>query len=381
MEGLHYLKWVLRKKVLHVQTRTEGCKFLYCFSTQRFTKIITVSLCRKLVQVPVSLLWFATSSQNIHKIIKGSSLSFETSDDKGHNLSRRFIDFGKRYEGNTYGKGLRDLPIATSRLCDKFEEVCVQEKEFLGLIVNSQTLTFSLPEEKIGKIKDQCLSLYKASEVSLLDLTKLIETLYSTIEAELPVPLQFCFLHQKQILYPKQTQSYLTLVKLTPKTKNELLWWVNNLELCIGRLVIQPLAQVLIQTDTSKKGWRVVCREIRTRGQWSKKEQYVHISHLELSAIKFAILIFPKMWKMSALHIQAGNKIALSYFLKMRGRKNPELIQISKEIWEFPFRYGITITAEHLPGNLNCKADWESWHQKDSTEWKLCPLRDRTLSM
>ena len=214
----------------------------------------------------------------------------------------------------------------------------VQEKEFLVLIVNSQTLTFSLPEEKIGKIKDQCLSLYKASDVSLLDLTKLIGTLYSTIEAELPVPLQFCFLHQKQILYPKQTQSHLTLVKLTPMTKNEFLWWVKNLELCIGRLVIQPLAQVLIQTDTSKKGWRVVCREIRTRGQWSKKEQYVNISHLELSAIKFAILTFAKMWEMSALHIQVDNKIALSYLLKMRGRKNPELIQISKEIWEFPFR-------------------------------------------
>ena len=32
-------------------------------------------------------------------------------------------------------------------------------------------------------------------------------------------------------------------------------------------------------------------------------------------------------------------------------------------------RQGITITAEHLPGNLNCKADWEYRHQKDSSEW------------
>ena len=46
----------------------------------------------------------------------------------------------------------------------------VTEIEFLGLIVNSQTMTLSLPEEKIVKIKDQCLSFYKASEISLLDL-------------------------------------------------------------------------------------------------------------------------------------------------------------------------------------------------------------------
>ena len=106
-----------------------------------------------------------------------------------------------------------------------------QEIEFLGVIVNTQTMTLSLPAEKIGKIKDQCLRLYKASKVTLLDLTKLIGTLSSTIQAVLPARLQFRFLQQQQIVSLKQSQSYLTLVKLTPMAKNELLWWVNNLEL------------------------------------------------------------------------------------------------------------------------------------------------------
>ena len=70
----------------------------------------------------------------------------------------------------------------------------VQEIEFLGLIMNSQTITLSLPEERIGEIKDQYLSLYKASEISLLDLIKLIGTLFSTIQAVLPARLQFYFL-------------------------------------------------------------------------------------------------------------------------------------------------------------------------------------------
>ena len=84
-------------------------------------------------------------------------------------------------------------------LCDKSEEVCddpVQEIEFLGLIMNSQTMTMSLPEERIGKIKDQYLSLYKASEISLLDLIKLIGTLFSTIQEVLPARLQFYFLQK-----------------------------------------------------------------------------------------------------------------------------------------------------------------------------------------
>ena len=80
-----------------------------------------------------------------------------------------------------------------------------QQIEFLGLIVNSETMTFSLPEEKIGKINDQCLRLYKASEA------KLIGTLSSTIQAVFPAHLQF----------RKQTQTYLTLVSPTPMAKNE----------------------------------------------------------------------------------------------------------------------------------------------------------------
>ena len=111
------------KRGLHMQNRPEGC-ILQCSSTQIFTKINPVSSSRKLVRVPLPMLWFGTSSQNIHKIIKGSNLSFETSDDKGHNLSRRFNDFGKQHEQNISGKGLCDLPIATSRLCDKSEDVC-----------------------------------------------------------------------------------------------------------------------------------------------------------------------------------------------------------------------------------------------------------------
>ena len=99
----------------------------------------------------------------------------------------------------------------------------VREIEFLELIVNFQTMTLSLPEEKIVKIKDQCLSFYKASEVSLLGLTNIMGTLSWTTQAVLPTRLQFRFLHQQQILSLKQTQSYLTLVKLTPMAKNEFL--------------------------------------------------------------------------------------------------------------------------------------------------------------
>ena len=135
-----------------------------------------------------------------------------------------------------------------------------EEIELLELILNPHAMTLSLPNEKIVKIKDQCLSFYKASEVSLLDLKKTNRYTFFKLSRSAPGPSTVLLLTTTESSISKtNTQSYLTLVKLTPMAKNELLWWINNPELCNGRLVIQPQTQFLIQTDASKKGWRPVC--------------------------------------------------------------------------------------------------------------------------
>ena len=56
-----------------------------------------------------------------------------------------------------------------------------QEIEFLGMIVNSKTMTLSLPQEKVQKIKSQCLEVYRGQEITLLELTRLLGTLTSTV--------------------------------------------------------------------------------------------------------------------------------------------------------------------------------------------------------
>ena len=111
-----------------MQNRPEGC-IRQTFSVplkQRFTKIITVSLGGELVRVHVSMFWLGASSENIYNTIKVCNISFDTSYDKTHNLSPRFIDFEQQYKQDIYRKGLCNLLIATSRLYDKSEEICVK---------------------------------------------------------------------------------------------------------------------------------------------------------------------------------------------------------------------------------------------------------------
>ena len=58
-----------------------------------------------------------------------------------------------------------------------------QEVEFLGMVINSKEMTNSLPEEKLQKVKLQCLDLYQSPQVLILQLKKVLRHLTSTIQA------------------------------------------------------------------------------------------------------------------------------------------------------------------------------------------------------
>lgn len=65
-----------------------------------------------------------------------------------------------------------------------------------------------------------------------------------------------------------------------------------------------------------------------------------------------------------------GQQGALKISYKDGGTQNQT---ISKKIWIYFLKEGISITAEYLPGKLNILAHKESRNIQDSSEWKLDP--------
>ena len=140
-----------------------------------------------------------------------------------------------------------------------------------------------------------------------------------------------------------------------------------------GRALIQPPAEVLIQTDASTNSSGTTCNRFSTGRMWSAQEMKNHINFSELLAIKLAIRTFSKTSKQKAIYLQVNNMVALTYLLKMRGTQNLKLILLAKEIWNHLLQCRITLTAEYLPSKLNVTADWESRNNSDSSEWKPAP--------
>ena len=93
------------------------------------------------------------------------------------------------------------------------------------------------------------------------------------------------------------------------------------------------------------------------KGKWLKGEKHFHIIVLELLALKFAILIFTKNLPNLIINVQVDKKVVLPYLLKMRGTFSPQLLKISKSIWNYLLSHQITITAEYLPSRMNIEAD------------------------
>ena len=102
-----------------------------------------------------------------------------------------------------------------------------QEMEFSGMVINSREMTNSLPEEKLEKLKLQCVDLYQSPQVSTIQFTKVLGHLTSTIQAVLPARLNSRFLQQQQIQALKGKKSYLAYMTFNNSSKQELLWWIK----------------------------------------------------------------------------------------------------------------------------------------------------------
>ena len=99
-----------------------------------------------------------------------------------------------------------------------------QEIEFLDLTINSVTLELFVKKTKIQKVVSKCQNLLNNPQTSILELTRLIGLLMSTIQAVLPARLNCRFLQIQQISPLSENLSYLDIIVLNQNSKIEQKW-------------------------------------------------------------------------------------------------------------------------------------------------------------
>ena len=257
---------------------------------------------------------------------------------------------------------------------DKSFLVPTQSLTFLGLSIDSQTMSLSLPEKKILNIQNKCQRLIRNPTASARTVASLIGTLEAARPAIWQAPLHY---RQLQIQVIKSLQAsqdnYETLMSLNSKAHTELQWWLHNIATVNGSTINPPAPELYITSDASKAGWGACCQNLTANGRWSPLEAKDHINVLELKAAFLVTKAFLKDQSNITVCLRMDNTTAVAHINNKGGTRSPQLVNLTLELWQWCLQKSILITAQHLPGKLNNVADRESREFYDSSEWQIDP--------
>ena len=252
-----------------------------------------------------------------------------------------------------------------------------QSIEFLGFLINSHIQRLFLPSEKSRKILQEVAKLLRQQTLTARELAMFIGKVTATSRALWQAPLHYRALQRalNSVIAGNDSQElsdrYKIQVLMNDEMKKDLQWWTTLDLWNVGTPICSTSTPALVlESDASQKGWGARCMETSTGGCWSTMEAQYHINYLELLAAFLALKTFANDQK-GLILLRMDNVSAVTYINQKGGTHSMQLCDLALQIWEWCIQRGITLQAEHLPGNLNIVADMESQMAKDRCDWMI----------
>ena len=245
-----------------------------------------------------------------------------------------------------------------------------QKIEFLGFQIDSQRMTISLPQQKIKSLKQRARHLCYVSQVSVREIAQILGLMISVQPAILTAPLFYQKVERLKIQALRELRSYDAKITLTEGAKSDLYWWASEMEKHNGRNLQILQWDMVLESDASKEGWGANYLGVSTGGLWTQEEQKHHINYLELLAAFLALKTFARDCHSVAILLRIDNVTAIAFVNKMGVPHSTPLSNLAVEMWKWCCNRTIFVHTEDLPGK-DVRADWESWHARDSIDWMI----------
>ena len=97
--------------------------------------------------------------------------------------------------------------------------------------------------------------------------------------------------YDKKIALKMNRGDYDKTMSLSSSAKDELKWWVQNVQTAYN-LISHGSPNHVLYTDASSTGWGTVFEQSYTSGHWTSLELLYHINYLELFAVYVGLLSF-----------------------------------------------------------------------------------------
>ena len=144
-----------------------------------------------------------------------------------------------------------------------------QQIEFLGLVINSLTLTLALKTSTVSKVVEACNKALDSQSISLKDIASILGLFAWAISS---IPFAQAHYRSLQMLYINSSKlargNLKTKVVLNSGSRSDLGWWATNLAQVNGRPFSARAPNIIIFSDASRSGWGAFCDRVGAGGTW-----------------------------------------------------------------------------------------------------------------
>lgn len=264
---------------------------------------------------------------------------------------------------------LHSLGFSINR--EKSVVVPSQSQEFLGFLVNSTDMTLSLPAKKLRDLRHLVRSTLRKNEngkdLSPRELARVVGQLHATHPAFLPAPIMLRTLRACYLRYVRTVGWDHKCISLGEEEVTDLQWWETHLSTWSGRQIASPPPTLYVTTDASHTGWGGWISSIAEPdrviseiwGFWSKQEAARSSNWREGQATLLTLSHMTEHLKGHSVRIRSDNLSNVFNLIK-GGGSSQTLSKITRRVWELCLQQNISLSAEHVPGSRNIRADWLS---------------------
>lgn len=245
---------------------------------------------------------------------------------------------------------------------------CIQ---YLGMEINSVSMTVKLTPEKAANLAETAKQTLKRKQLSIRDLAKVIGKIVAAFPGVKFGPLHYRHLERdKKAALAMHGGDFDQPVCLSKQAKAELTWWTENVLQAFNDIE-KPDPEIIVTSDASLTGYGSSCNGTSAGGNWLPEEARCHINVLELKAALFALQSFRLSLRGKHVRIMLDNTTAVACINHMGTSHSDLCNDMACMIWQFCIENDIFLSAAHIPGCQNVIADAESRATNLDAEWKL----------
>jgi hypothetical protein len=245
---------------------------------------------------------------------------------------------------------------------EKTETSASQTREFLGTIVDSRTMTLSVPKAKLKRYRAHAKRMLRkvraAKPVSVADLQSLVGKLQSCSQCVLVCRLRLNGL----ISSLNKALDRRTDVLLSEEATQDLIFWADFSDQWNGKGTRPFTPRFRFTTDAGPLGWGGFTihrkQQVETQGRFLQLQKLDSTNEKELLAIYYCLRAFVHQfgWSGCKTLVITDSMTALIYINKMGGRV-PSLVAVTTLIHDFALEHQIHLRAEYISTLDNKIAD------------------------